>query len=406
MLARWKQTLVAAVGVTFSITMFIALLGFMYGLNDLLDGLILNRTPHIRLFNEININQNQPVNNADEYKNAHNFIHSIKPVSGRQSIRNSQAILHALHKDPRVLGVSPKVLTQVFFNAGPIDIPGMINGIDAYAEIRLFKFNDYITEGDAQDIMTVANSIILGRALADNLRVNLGDIIQVITSSGQRFSLKVVGYFESGMQDFDKTLSYASVTTTQKLLGQANSYLTDIQVKIHHIEEAPDIAKEYSSIFETHTEDIQTVNSDFETGSFIRSLISYVVGVTLLIVAGFGIYNILNMIIYEKMDSIAILKATGFSGSDVKQIFIVLALSIGISGGLAGLIFGFIVSVGIDSLPFRTDSLPKVATFPVSYAFTYYVIGITFAIITTYLAGLFPAVKASRIDPVIIIRGK
>ena len=81
MRARWKQTLVAATGVTFSITMFIALLGFMYGLNDLLDGLVLNRTPHVRLFNEIKINENQPVNSANEYKNGHNFIHSIKPAS-------------------------------------------------------------------------------------------------------------------------------------------------------------------------------------------------------------------------------------------------------------------------------------------------------------------------------------
>ena len=52
--------------------------------------------------------------------------------------------------------------------------------------------------------------------------------------------------------------------------------------------------------------DIQTANSQFETGSFIRSLISYAVGITLLIVAGFVIYNILNMMIYEKMDSVTL----------------------------------------------------------------------------------------------------
>ncbi len=62
LLARWKQTLVAAIGVTFSISMFITLLSFMTGLNDLLDGLILNRTPHIRLYNEIKPNKDQPVN--------------------------------------------------------------------------------------------------------------------------------------------------------------------------------------------------------------------------------------------------------------------------------------------------------------------------------------------------------
>ena len=73
-------------------------------------------------------------------------------------------------------------------------------------------------------------------------------------------------------------------------------------------------------------EDIQTANSQFETGSFIRTLISYVVGIVLLVVAGFGIYNILNMMIYEKMDSIAIMKAIGFSGKDVNLIFIFIAL--------------------------------------------------------------------------------
>lgn len=406
MFARWKQTLVAAIGVTFSITMFIALLGFMYGLNDLLDGLILNRTPHVRLFKEININKNQPVNADNRFSSGHNFIRSIKPVKGRESIYDGQAIVKAIRKDPRVMGVSPRIVAQVFFNAGTIDITGVINGIDAYAESNLFNFSDYVTEGLPQDLMTASNSIILGRALAENLRVNLGDIVQVITPEGQRFSLRVVGYFESGMQEFDKTLSYASVTTTQKVLGEASSYVTDIQVKLNNIDWAPEIAREYSVVFGTQAEDIQTVNSDFETGSFVRSLISYVVGVTLLIVAGFGIYNILNMMIYEKMDSIAILKATGFSGSDVKQIFTVMALSIGIAGGFAGLALGFIVSVGIDQVPFRTDSLPKIDTYPVSYAFAYYFIGITFAIITTYLAGLFPASKASRVDPVIIIRGK
>jgi lipoprotein-releasing system permease protein len=64
LVARWRQTLVAAVGVTFSITMFIALLGFMNGLNDLLDGLILNRTAHVRLYNEIKPNVDQPVNRS------------------------------------------------------------------------------------------------------------------------------------------------------------------------------------------------------------------------------------------------------------------------------------------------------------------------------------------------------
>jgi lipoprotein-releasing system permease protein len=144
----------------------------------------------------------------------------------------------------------------------------------------------------------------------------------------------------------------------------------------------------------------------FETGSFVRTLISYAVGITLLVVAGFGIYNILNMMIYEKMDTIAILKATGFSGRDVRKIFLGIALTIGLLGGLLGLLFGFLLSLLIDQIPFNTAALPTITTYPVNYNPKFYIIGIAFSLITTYLAGFFPARKASNIDPVIIIRGK
>jgi lipoprotein-releasing system permease protein len=137
-LARWKQTLVAAVGVMFSITMFIALLGFMNGLNDLLDSLVLNRTPHVRLFNEIKANENQPILLDSHYKKYHNFIRSIKPNGKNAQIANSAAIISTLKKDNRVLGISPKMIAQVFFNVGETDVTGVVNGIDVEAEARLF----------------------------------------------------------------------------------------------------------------------------------------------------------------------------------------------------------------------------------------------------------------------------
>ncbi len=235
---------------------------------------------------------------------------------------------------------------------------------------------------------------------------NIGDIIQVTTSKGERVKLKVVGFFQSGIQDIDKIQSYCSIETTQKLLGVTSNHITDIQIKLNDITTAPKLAAYYENLFQVEAIDIQTANAQFETGSSIRTLISYAVGITLLIVAGFGIYNILNMMIYEKMDSIAILKATGFSGKDVKRIFITIALSIGIFGGFFGLVFGFSLTTIIDQIPFNTPALPTVKTYPVSYNPFYYIIGGIFSIATTYLAGLFPAKKASKIDPVIIIRGK
>lgn len=398
--------MVAAIGVTFSITMFIALLGFMTGLNDLLDGLILNRTPHIKFFNEIKPSKVQPIDLSEKLKSSYNFIESVKPNTERVEIYNVSAIMSALSKDKRVLGIAPKITTQVFYNVGAIDITGVINGIEVEQENKLFFFSDYVVQGNYIDLKNIPNSIILGKAAADKMLTKVGDVVQVTSAKGERIQLKVVGFFQSGLQDLDKVQSYASIATTQKLLGQTSSYITDVQVKLKDLNLAPELAKYYGSLFNVDTEDLQTVNSQFETGTRVRTLISYTVGITLLIVAGFGIYNILNMMIYEKMDSIAILKATGFSGKDVNNIFITISLSIGVFGGVFGLLFGYLISKLIDQIPFVTSALPTISTYPVNYNPMYYFIGVTFAIITTYFAGFFPARKASKIDPVIIIRGK
>ena len=406
MLARWKQTLIAAIGVTFSITMFVTLLGFMNGLNDLLDSLILNRTPHIRLYNEVKPTLIQPIDKSTEYKNKQNFVTSVKPNNSRNQIYNVTSILNTLKQDKRVLGVAPKISAQVFYNVGETDLTGVINGVDPGPENKLFAFHEYVTTGNFMDIKNIPNSIILGKVAADKMLANIGDVIQVTTTKGERVQLKVVGYFQSGLQDIDKVQSYCSVATTQKLLGKTNNYITDLQVKLHDILNAPKIAKEYQELFSVDAIDIQTANAQFETGSSIRTLISYAVGITLLIVSGFGIYNILNMMIFEKMDSIAILKATGFSGKEVKYVFITIGVLIGLVGGLFGLIFGFGFSVLIDNLPFNTAAMPTVTTFPVNYDLKYYFIGSVFSILTTYLAGYFPARKASQVDPVVIIRGK
>ena len=406
LLARWKQTLVAAIGVTFGITMFIALLSFMTGLNDLLDGLVLNRTPHVRLYNDVKPSANQPINGVLAYKNAHNFINSIKLSAARQEIYNVNTIVETIKKDPRVLGFAPKINTPVFFNDGAIDIAGVVTGIEVEAESRFYFFEDYIVEGTATDIKNVSNSIILGKGLAAKLLVNRGDVVQVITTKGERFPLKVVGFYQSGIKELDKVQSFVAISTVQKLLGKPSSYLTDIQIKLTDKNIAPTVAKEYAQLFNTDAEDFQTANAQFETGSNSRSVISYSVGIVLLIVAGFGIYNILNMMIYEKMDSIAILKATGFSGNDVNKIFITIALSIGIFGGLLGLVFGFLFSWGIDQIPFNTPSLPTITTYPVNYSPLFYGIGLAFSLVTTFFAGFFPAQKAGKVDPVDIIRGK
>lgn len=406
LLARRKQSIIAAVGVTFGIAMFITLLSFMTGLNEMLDGLIVNRTPHIRIYKEITVNPDQPIKRWLNSPKDYHFIESVKASNSRVEILKSKEILNNLSQDNRVLGYSRKVSSPAFFNLGTIDIAGFLNGIDVEEEIKFYRFTDYVTKGNPIDIKNVPNSVILGKPLAEKLLADIGDIIQITTSQGDRFQLKVVGYYQSGIADYDKTQSFASVATTQKILGKSPDYITDIQVKLKDILLAPTVAPEYQKKFKTNAIDIQRANAQFETGTKVRNIISYAVGITLLIVAGFGIYNILNMMIYEKMDTIAILKATGFSGYDVKSIFIIISLTIGTAGCIAGLFFGFLLTLFISTIPFNTEALPTIKTYPVSYNPVFYFIAFCFSLITTFLAGWFPAKKASNIDPVEIIRGK
>ena len=126
----------------------------------------------------------------------------------------------------------------------------------------------------------------------------------------------------------------------------------------------------------------------------------------MLIVAGFGIYNILNMLIYEKMNDIAILKATGFSGQDVQLIFMSQAMIIGFVGGVLGLLLGYGLVSLIDTLPFKTEALPTIETYPIYLDPMFFIIGFLFAMFSTFLAGYLPSKKAKKIDPVTIIRGQ
>jgi lipoprotein-releasing system permease protein len=112
------------------------------------------------------------------------------------------------------------------------------------------------------------------------------------------------------------------------------------------------------------------------------------------------------MLIFEKMNDIAILKATGFSGLDVQWIFMSQAIIIGLVGGLAGLSLGYGVSLIIDNTSFETPAMPTIKTYPIDYSIKFYLIGVTFALISTFFAGWFPSRKARKIDPVDIIRGQ
>ena len=406
LLSKLRQTSVAALGVTFGIGAYITLVCFMTGLNKMLDCLILNQTPHIHIYNEIEPSKKQPIAFYEEAKNSFKVVHSLKPKQSQKKIHNALPIVKYLNKDKRVKGAIAQIKAQIFYIAGSIELGGNLTGIQTLEEARLFNFQNYIVKGSHEDLDKIDNGILIGSGVANKMSLDVGDRVQISTIKGDVFPLKIVGIYQSGLADLDAVQSFANIKTVQRILGEAENYITDINVKLFDIENALDMAQEIENQFELKAIDIKTANAQFETGTAIRNLITYAVSITLLIVAGFGIYNILNMFIYEKMNDIAILKATGFSGKDVQYIFMSQALIIGVIGGVLGLLIGFGLTNLISKLPFETEALPTIKTYPVNFDPWFYVIGITFALISTFFAGYLPSKKAKRIDPVKIISGQ
>jgi lipoprotein-releasing system permease protein len=404
--SKFRQTAIAALGVTFGIGSYITLVSFMTGLNKMLDDLILNQTPHIQIYNEIEPTAVQPVNLYDDFQGYTSVVHSIKPKQVQKKIYNATPLMDHLNNNSLVKAALPQVKTQIFYISGSIEIGGNLTGLDILKEVENFNFGDYIVAGTANDLKNTENGILLGIGIARKMSLNVGDRVQITTVKGEIFPLKIVGFYQSGIAELDNIQSFSNLKTVQKILGEPNNYITNINVKLHDINNAIPMAGEIEEQFNLTAMDIQTANAQFETGTQVRNLITYAVSITLLIVAGFGIYNILNMLIYEKMNDIAILKATGFSGRDVQYIFLSQALIIGVIGGVLGLLLGFILSSLIDRVPFETESLPTISTYPVNYQLSYYIFGIVFALLATFFAGYLPSLKAKKIDPVHIITGQ
>ena len=247
--------------------------------------------------------------------------------------------------------------------------------------------------------MTVLSSAL---TWAHDLSVNVDDNINLLTSDGVSRNYKIIGIYQTSVKNVDKTKAYVTINSARQLLAKNQDYVTDLQVNINDFENTAPVVQRIAPVIPYKVESWQTANQQLEAGSKLRNIIALAVSLTILMVAGFGIYNIMNMTINEKIREIAILKAMGFSSRDVTEIFLTQAIVIGILGGLIGLGLGFIIADIVNHIPFKIGGLNNL---PMAYHFKDYALAFLFGLITTLVAGYLPARKASKIDPVDIIRG-
>lgn len=399
-----KQTIVAMLGVTFGIGMFISLIGLMTGLNDFTEEITMTSSPDIHIYHDVTEERATLAETANP--GGINFVHHQKPKNETPRLRNAAQIVDLLRRDPRVLGVAPMLTSQVFYNYGPAQLNGLIQGVEIMEEDKLFDLKSKMKSGKLEDLLAFHEGIIMGSGLARKLNLKRNDRVVITTPQGFTRTMKVVGIFQIGIGAVDNVRSYANMGMVQTILQQDQSYITDINIKLKDRHLAKQVANALEQNISYKAEDWETANSTFITGNKIRNIITYAVSFTLLIVAGFGIYNILTMTIHNKMKDIAILKAMGFAGVDVRTIFMIQSLVIGFLGGVLGLLVGFMLSYAISKAPFDGGDMVSLDHFPVNFKLKYYIIGIVFGVATTAIAGYTPSRKAAKLDPIDILRGQ
>jgi lipoprotein-releasing system permease protein len=125
-----KQTLVAMMGVMFGISMFITMISFMTGVNKWMEDVAMDGTPHVRIFNPLEIKEEKIIDAVYTSSNSWQVVAHQKPGNDLPKIKNAALLAKELEANSEVEGVAPQLATQAFFNNGPIKISGSISGID------------------------------------------------------------------------------------------------------------------------------------------------------------------------------------------------------------------------------------------------------------------------------------
>lgn len=393
-------------GVMFGIAMFILMISFMTGVNQMIRDIMLSVTPHIRLYNDLRTDFSSSVAGRFFHEDQHLLVivDHPKPKQINANLKNAPGILQDIEKKQEVAVVSPLLSTQLLFNYGPVQLSVTTDGVDIRKEDELFNLARKMKSGRPEDLLSIGKGILVGYKLARKLHAGIGDRVTAIAPSGAQMRFRIVGIFQFGLAPLDEAKAYITLSSMQELMGKNRDYITDIRIRLKDLDQARALAVAWQKRYGYKADDWETVNASLEAGDRIRNTLTYVVSFTMLLVAGFGIYNIMNMVIMGKIKDIAILKAQGFGKRDIIRIFLSQSLVIGVAGGAAGLLLGFVSSYLLSRVPFPQDDYMDIRFYPVSFRTAHYLLGAAFGLLTTLVAGWTPALKAGKLDPVTILR--
>ncbi len=390
-----KLTAVAVLGVLLGMSIYIFMNCLMVGFDKSSSASIFKSTPHIRVYKDDIISR--PLDSTAPLTPV---IINPKVVPVSNTISNPKSVIQTLQTLESVRIVTPQVTANVFYNNGKTQLSGLAIGVEPEEANAMFSIRSFMVEGDFDLLKTNPNGIVVGSGIASKMNLALLDNLNLTSSKGVNRTYKVLGIFKTNNSTVDKTKTYLNLAAAQQLVKESSSYITDINVAIENPEDAAQVASKIEQVSGYRAEGWKQANETFMAANKMRKIIITFVSLTILIVAGFGIYNILNMTVSQKINDIAILKAMGFKGKDVIRIFVTQAITIGLLGVIGGILLAILLITLLKQVYVGGD----IGYFPIDYEVKKFVQGIVIGLVITFFAGYIPAKKAANVDPVSIFR--
>ncbi len=330
-------------------------------------------------------------------------------------MKNDESLRTRIRGIKGVVHSSPFIYGQVMLGFGEKAYGVVLRGVEPDAEAVTTEIIKYIKEGSINSIKKDSSGlpgIIVGRELARNLGLIIGDEVRMISPAGDIGPLgmipkmkkfRLAGIFEVGMYEYDSNLALISIYDAQKFFKFDNE-ITGIEVKIDEIYNSESIADKIETVLGPpyFARDWMEMNRNLFSALELEKLVMFIILILIVLVASFNIISSLIMIVVEKAREIAIIKAMGATGRGVMAVFMIHGVIIGIIGTLFGLVFGFTACHLLKTYKFINlpPDIYYLSYLPVRMSLIDFIIVSASAIIISFVATIYPSWLAAGLDPV------
>lgn len=406
LLSRKRQTALTLLGIILGSAAYIAISGMMLGFQTYIVDQLVNNDAQIKITAREEMLQEHSLDKA--FFGPDTVVEWLKPPAGRKDnayILSPRGWLDRLDHDLEVSAASPQLVVQGLATYGKVSTGVSIVGSEPEKQKQVSTIEKSMTAGKFADIGNSGNRIAVGEGLLKRLGATRNETILLSVGKGLPQPFRIVSVFRMGVRGIDDTRIYASLSDLQKL-NQTPSRISDIAIRLRDVTLASDKASTYNLLGQEKVQSWDQANEGIMSVFTTQDIVRNAMTVSILVVAGFGIYNILSLAVSHKRRDIAILRSIGFEPADISKLFLIQGIILGLTGGFVGLLIGLGASYGMSLIPVSADRGLGGSTMLVSFDYMIYVKAIALALSSSALASYFPARAAGKLEPIDIIRGE